>query len=186
MSKIKRKKNGLQTQIKEARPQVRGTLSSAFPTEVFANTFKHQFLHPKKQNTTMNYLDVSAQAGARYFSVPSTGPVVMLNLLRFKDKAVFPEGKDPGVSMTGREAYRKYMEYTLPLVEASGGEVLFWGKAEHFLIGPETETWDMVLLVRHRSKEVFLEFAQHEDYLKTAFYRSAALADSRLLPMVAG
>ncbi len=134
----------------------------------------------------MSYLDVSPQAGARYFSTPDPAPVVMLNLLRFRETAVFPEGKDPGVPMTGREAYRKYMEFTAPFVKASGGEVLFSGKADHFLIGPDTESWDMVLLVRHRSKAVFLEFAQHEGYLKTAFYRNAALADSRLLPMSPG
>jgi len=53
----------------------------------------------------MTYLDVSQKAGARYFSPPGSGSVVMLNLLRFRDTAVFPEGKEPDEPMTGREAY---------------------------------------------------------------------------------
>lgn len=131
----------------------------------------------------MNYLDVSQAAGARYFSQPQGGPIVMLNMLRFREQAVFPEDKDPGQSMTGEQAYQLYMKHTAPLIKKSGGEVLFYGTGNHFLIGPEAERWDMVLLVRHHSQERFLAFAQDEEYLKTAYYRNAGLEDSRLLPL---
>ena len=134
----------------------------------------------------MTHLDVTQQAGARFFGGPGSGPVVMLNLLRFRETAVFPEGKAPDAPMTGREAYRAYMKFTAPFIEEVGSEVIFSGQADHFLIGPEAEGWDMVLLVRHPSKEVFLQFAQHEGYLKTMYYRTAALADSRLLPITPG
>jgi uncharacterized protein (DUF1330 family) len=131
----------------------------------------------------MTYLDVTQEAGARFFGGPSSGPIVMLNLLRFRETAVFPEGKTPDVPMSGREAYRAYMKHTAPFIEEVGSEVIFSGQADHFLIGPEAEQWDMALLVRHKSKEVFLQFAQHTEYLKTMYFRTAALADSRLLPM---
>lgn len=134
----------------------------------------------------MTYLDVTQQAGARFFGGPASGPIVMLNLLRFRETAVFPEGKTPDAPMSGWEAYKEYMKYTAPFIEEVGSEVIFSGRADHFLIGPEAESWDMVLLVRHKSKEVFLQFAQHEGYLKTMYYRTAALADSRLLPMAPG
>lgn len=134
----------------------------------------------------MSYLEVSQEAGARYFTTPGSGPVVMLNLLRFRETAVFPEGKDPGHKMTGQEAYFKYMEFTKPCIAEAGSDLLFVGRADQFLIGPEAEMWDMVLLVRHASKEKFLAFAQNEEYLKTSYYRNAALADSRLLPMTQG
>lgn len=131
----------------------------------------------------MNYLDVTQEAGARYFSQPLEGPIVMLNMLRFREQAVFPPDKDPGQPMTGEQAYKLYMKHTAPLIKKSGGEVLFYGKGAHFLIGPETESWDMVLLVRHHSKERFLAFAQDKEYLKTLYYRNAGLEDSRLLPL---
>ena len=131
----------------------------------------------------MNYLDVSPEAGARYFGQPQQGPIVMLNMLRFREQAVFPEGKAPGQTMTGEQAYQLYIKHTAPLIKKSGGEVLFYGTGAHFLIGPEAERWDMVLLVRHHSQAQFLAFAKDEEYLRTAYYRKAGLEDSRLLPL---
>lgn len=131
----------------------------------------------------MKYLDVTNEAGARFFTSSVQGPVVMLNLLKFKAQAVFPEDKDPGTPMTGEQAYQLYMKYTKPYLLEAGSEVLYAGKGGPFLIGPEEEGWDLVLLVKHQSKEQFLTFARNEGYLKTAFYRNAALEDSRLLPL---
>ena len=54
------------------------------------------------------------------------------------------------------------------------------------MIGPEAEKWDAMLLVQHESAEKFIAFAQDESYLKIAGHRTAALEDSRLLPMVKG
>jgi hypothetical protein len=55
-----------------------------------------------------------------------------------------------------------------------------------FLIGPTDETSDAVLLLRHQSAEVFLSFAQNEEYLAGVGQRTAGQADSRLLPIVEG
>jgi hypothetical protein len=41
--------------------------------------------------------------------------------------------------VSGEEAYRKYIEHTLPFLEKSGGEIFFMGKAGKFLIGPTSE-----------------------------------------------
>jgi hypothetical protein len=70
------------------------------------------------------------------------------------------------------------------MLSAVGGEVLFSGDALPFLIGPADETWDAALAVRHKSAEVFLSFAQNKEYLAGVGHRTAALADSRLLPIV--
>ncbi len=70
-----------------------------------------------------------------------------------------------------------------PILEKYGAEVLFRGKINHFLIGPTTEKWGMVLVVRHQSLAKFMEFVRDKKYLKTAGHRTAALEDSRLLPM---
>ena len=68
------------------------------------------------------------------------------------------------------------------LHEASGGEVLFSGSAAGFLIGPEDEYWDHVLLVRQASKAAFLAFASDPQAVMVTAHRTAAVADSRLLP----
>lgn len=131
------------------------------------------------------YLEPTQEAGRAFFMRGISGSVVMLNLLRFRAVADYTATPylAPPQPISGEAAYRLYMEHTLPHLEASGGEVLFFGKGGHFLIGPGDERWDAVLLVRQRSVHDFMAFASHEEYLQGIGHRTAALEDSRLLPM---
>lgn len=134
------------------------------------------------------YLDVEESAGAAFFSRPIQGPIVMLNLLKFRDVADYSRSPDlaPSGEITGREAYDRYMAHTAPFLAASGGQVIFFGAAGDFLIGPDAETWDVVMLVRQASQQTFLAFATDPEYLAGAGHRTAALLDSRLLPITEG
>jgi uncharacterized protein (DUF1330 family) len=131
------------------------------------------------------YLEVSPQQGAAFFGTPDEGPVVMLNLLRFRERADYSHAPDlePVGGCTGREAYERYMREMLPLLEASGGAVLFSGTSAPFLIGPTDEVWDHVLLVRQASKAAFLAFASDPESQRITAHRTAAISDSRLLPI---
>ena len=60
---------------------------------------------------------------------------------------------------------------------------MFLGSGGSFLIGPEHEKWDLVMLVRQSSAESFLAFAENKDYLAGLGHRTAAVEDSRLLPL---
>ncbi len=135
-----------------------------------------------------SYLDATQEAGKQFFLSHPEGPVVMLNLLRFREVADYTDVIElkPLRDISGREAYSLYMEATLPYLAEAGSEVLFYGKSSHFLIGPTDEQWDAALLVKHLSAEQFISFAQNEGYLATLGHRTAALADSRLLPIVEG
>jgi hypothetical protein len=73
--------------------------------------------------------------------------------------------------------------HTLPLLRESGGDLVFLGADGSFLIGPEDEKWDMAMLVRQSSAASFLAFASHDAYLAGLGHRTAALEDSRLLPL---
>ena len=131
------------------------------------------------------FFEVSPQQGAAFFGSPETGPVVMLNLLRFRERADYSHapGLEPVGGCSGREAYDRYMREMLPLLEASGGAVLFSGTSAPFLIGPQDEIWDHVLLVRQASKAAFLAFASDPDAQRITAHRMAAISDSRLLPI---
>lgn len=132
------------------------------------------------------YIDVTQESGrAFYQKFHSKGKVVMLNLLRFKKVADYTdlESIKPSKEISGEQAYNLYMEFTLPHINKAGSKVLFLGKSQSFLIGPNEEDWDLVLLVEHESVEAFMKFAEDEDYLKTAGHRKAAIEDSRLLPI---
>jgi hypothetical protein len=90
----------------------------------------------------------------------------------------------PASPISGAEAYRRYMDHTLPYLEASGGEIVFYGRGGDYFIGPTHERWDAAMLVRQTSLESFLAFASNRDYLAGIGHRAAALEDSRLLPLV--
>ena len=132
------------------------------------------------------YLDATEESAKALFSRGIKGPVVMLNLLRFRPVADYSASPAlaPPEPITGEAAYRRYMEHTLPFLRKSGGDVLFHGTGGRFFIGPSEERWDAVLLVRQASLEAFLAFASDREYLAGIGHRTAALEDSRLLPLV--
>ncbi len=84
----------------------------------------------------------------------------MLNLLKFRDVAHYSQtpSSEPGKPVTGKDAYQLYIEHTLPFLHKSGGEVLFMGEGGSYLIGPQDENWDAVLLVKQKSVESFIAF----------------------------
>lgn len=131
------------------------------------------------------YLEPTQAAGRALVERGIEGPVVMLNLLRFKEVADYSAWPElaPRDAITGAEAYERYVAHTLPFLKESGGEVLLDATGGPWLIGPEGERWDRALLVRQKSVGAFLAFAQHEGYLAGLGHRAAALEDSRLLPL---
>ena len=133
-----------------------------------------------------SYLEPTQESGRAFMLRRIEGPIVMLNLLRFRDVADYSASPAlaPSSPISGEEAYRRYMEHTLPFLEASGGEVLFTGMGDAFLIGPPDERWDLAVLVRQSSVESFMAFASNEEYLAGIGHRTAAVEDSRLLPLV--
>ena len=133
------------------------------------------------------YLEPTREAAMAFMGRGITGPVTMLNLLRYREIADYSAtpALTPPAPITGEAAYERYMSHTLPLLEKSGGEVLFFGRGGPFFIGPPAERWDAALLVRQASVESFIAFASDAAYLAGIGHRLAALEDSRLLPLVA-
>jgi uncharacterized protein (DUF1330 family) len=109
-------------------------------------------------------------------SNPDDGPIVMLNLLRFKERA---DGIDEGVS--GAEAYARYSVATEPFLRGVGGRLVHAVAPRQSVIGPAEPEWDLVLLVQYPSRAKFIEMATNPEYLKIHAHREAALADSRLI-----
>lgn len=131
------------------------------------------------------YLEPTQESGRAFVMRKIPGTVVMLNLLRFRAIADYSATPDlaPASPITGEAAYRLYMEHTLPHLERSGGKLLFYGRGGPFLIGPPEELWDAAMLVQQRSTEEFLAFASNQAYLSGMGHRTAALEDTRLLPL---
>lgn len=132
------------------------------------------------------YIAPTQEAGAELFSRQIVGEVVMLNLLKFKDIADYSEHPElhDGLEITGREAYQRYIDQTLPLLKEKGGEIIFSGDSGSFLIGPPDEKWDLVLLIKQQSLANLMSMANDPKYKSILGHRDAALEDSRLLPLV--
>ncbi|GAB5555051.1 MAG: hypothetical protein Sapg2KO_46420 [Saprospiraceae bacterium] len=139
--------------------------------------------------STKSHIAPNPATAQAFFQKPIEGPIFMLNFLKFRAKADYsstPALQPKGTTISGQEAYQIYMTKMEALFSQMGSEIQFMGKAEAFLIGPETEQWDAILLVKYPNKNAFLAFASHEIYLQNSGHRTAALADSRLLPMLPG
>jgi hypothetical protein len=114
------------------------------------------------------------------------GPIVMLNLLRLRavaDYSGFP-ALAPPTPITGRAAYERYVAHTRPFLEATGGSVVLIGEGGVFFVGPNDERWDLALLVRQNRVADFFSFATNNAYLAGVGHRTAAVEDTRLLPLV--
>lgn len=132
------------------------------------------------------FLEPTQESGAALFSRNITGEVVMLNLLRLKDVADYKAHPElaPDSQISGREAFQKYIDHTLPFLKDSGGDLLFLGNGGQYFIGPIQEQWDLVMLVKQNSLSDFMAFASNPGYLAGIGHRTAAIQDSRLLPVL--
>ena len=132
------------------------------------------------------YLDPTDQSVAALFSRGISGPITMLNLLRLREIADYTANPElaPASPISGKDAYARYVEHTLPYLTETGGELLYLGEGGDYLIGPEGEGWDLAMLVKQSSLQDFLAFAANAGYLAGLGHRTAAVRDSRILPLV--
>jgi uncharacterized protein (DUF1330 family) len=115
---------------------------------------------------------------ARLVGSEDPGPVIMINLLRFKQRA---DGIDAADEITGAEAYARYGAAVTEFLEKVGGRILLALAATESVIGPLDGEWDMVLAVKYPSRSAFVAMTTDPGYLEIHGHRAAALADSRLI-----
>ena len=91
-------------------------------------------------------------------SLPDAGPVVMVNLVRFRKQSLDGDG-------SGWDAYSRYSKGDMPLLKKVGGTVLFAGTLEGVALGDLGDTrWDWVVLVHYPSRAAFLEMMTSPEY----------------------
>jgi uncharacterized protein (DUF1330 family) len=124
-------------------------------------------------------INPNADQFAELAAAPDEGPVVMLNLLKFKARA---DRAGPGAAATtGVEAYGRYGETAVQMVEARGGKVLWAGHADQILIGDPTEDWDQVILVQYPSRAAFIDMVSQPQYREAHAHRESGLERSVLV-----
>jgi uncharacterized protein (DUF1330 family) len=86
------------------------------------------------------------------------GPIVMVNLMRFRDRSLDGDG-------SGWDAYLRYSALTVPMIKARGGTLLWTGDAKAVALGPQAgNQWDYLALVFYPSVAAFIDMMTSPDY----------------------
>ena len=101
-------------------------------------------------------------------------PIKMVNLLKFKDKAEYEDGRETNLS--GKEAYKIYADEVLGHLERVGGKSIFFGEVQRLMLGEVEELWDWVAIAEYPSRKAMLEMIMNSEYQKSEEHRSAGLA----------
>ncbi len=109
----------------------------------------------------------------QFMQHPDSGPVVMINLLKFRRQTEDGE--------SGEAAYQRYTQNVAPLLAKVGGKVLWYGLPQQLLIGGEEDRWDRVLLVEYPSRAAFLQMVNEPEFQTMQQDRLAALERTVLL-----
>lgn len=123
------------------------------------------------------YIDPTRERFGQFRALADDGPIHMLNLIRLRDKAAYPNGHEA----SGREAYRDYGRESGPVLRRVGGRIVWSGTFQLTLIGPEEEAWDLCFVVQYPSVAAFVEMIKDPIYREAVKHRQAAVADSRLI-----
>jgi uncharacterized protein (DUF1330 family) len=122
----------------------------------------------------VNALFPGAEQIGAFFGAPEDGPFVMVNLLRFRGRAEYPDGSEPELS--GREAYARYGAAVQACLAAVGGKSVFAGTVTDLLLGEVEEPWDMVALAQYPSRAAMMTMVQSPEYQAIEKHRIAGLA----------
>jgi uncharacterized protein (DUF1330 family) len=139
-----------------------------------------------KVSTPQKYIKSTEESwNQSYAKFKGQKKIVMLNLLKFKSSADYKgiDVTDIHKDKTGKETYQYYLQQVENIFEKTKvARILYYGESQDFLIGPQDEKWDAVILVEYYSMDAFVTFVNSEAYQKITGHRKASLEDSRLLP----
>lgn len=123
------------------------------------------------------FVDPTRETFAAFRANDRPGPIHMLNLVRFRDRAVYVDGREA----TGAEAYAAYGRESGPVFSRLGGRIVWRGRFELMLIGPGEEHWDECFIAEYPSVAAFVEMLRDPVYREAVKHRQAAVLDSRLI-----
>lgn len=115
-------------------------------------------------------------------ALPRDEPIDMLNLVRLRTHAAYPEGHaQHRQALSGLDAYRNYGRDSGPVFARVGGSLVWRGRPECLLMGPVSECWDIAFIARYPSAAAFFEMVTDPVYKAAVVHRQAAVRTSRLI-----
>jgi uncharacterized protein (DUF1330 family) len=121
-----------------------------------------------------NALEPNEEQVAGFLAPGDDQPIYMLNLLKYKDKAEYADGRDTDLS--GRDAYQIYGMAVIERLAAVNGDIIFSGIVSRLMLGEVEELWDDVAIAMYPSRAAMLEMVSSPEYQAIAVHREAGLA----------
>ncbi len=121
-----------------------------------------------------NAIEPNAEQLAGFMQPGPDGPICMVNLLKFKDKAVYEDGRE--TDLTGIQAYGLYAREVVKLIDEVGGSPKFDANIERLMLGEVEELWDKIAIVMFPSRGAMLEMLQKPKMQEIGQHRAAGLA----------
>ncbi len=122
----------------------------------------------------VNQINPTPEQAMAFFGGQEDGPFVMVNLLRFKDRAEYPDGSD--AHLPGVAAYLRYGMAVRAFIEKVGGTAGYAGPVTGLMLGEVEELWDMVALAEYPSLAAMMEMVRDPGYQAISVHRTAGLA----------
>jgi uncharacterized protein (DUF1330 family) len=128
------------------------------------------------------HIDPTKEIFAAFRANDRPGPIHMLNLVRLREHADYPDSREA----SGEEAYAAYSRETAPVFARLGGRIVWTASFELMLIGPPAERWDHMFIAEYPSVAAFVEMIRDPVYREAVKHRQAAVEDSRLIRTAPG
>jgi uncharacterized protein (DUF1330 family) len=128
------------------------------------------------------YVDPTKESFASFRANDRPGPIHMLNLVKLRAQATYPDGR----KATGAGAYSAYGRESEPVFSRLGGSIVWRGAFEQMLIGPTEERWDLCFIAQYPSVAAFVDMIRDPVYREAVKHRQAAVEDSRLIRLAPG
>ena len=125
----------------------------------------------------MEHTTFSKEVFATFRSLDRPGPVQLLNLIKLRQSADYPDGRN----VSGREAYETYSRISAPVLARLGGRIAWRGAFDLTMIGPSEEAWDICFVAEYPSVEAFIALMRDATYQEAMTHRQAGVADCRLV-----
>lgn len=101
------------------------------------------------------------------------GPIFMVNLLKFKDKAQYEDGRE--TDLTGRQAYALYGQAVADIIKDYGGRIAFMADVTFLALGQADEMWDEVAIARYPKRGDMVRMSMSPEWQAAAVHRTAGL-----------
>ena len=112
------------------------------------------------------------------------GPIYMVNLLKFKDKAEYEDGRESNLS--GREAYNLYGRAVSKIITKFGGKIVFAADVTFLSLGEVEELWDEVAIAMYPKRAKLVEMFSSKEWQDAAVHRTAGLKGQLNIETVGG